>query len=100
MVAKFEQIISALDIGSSKVCALIAGVADDGVLTVLGSGQRESKGVIRGCVADIQQAELSARQAVEQAERIAGTNIERVSACDFGGWSRQPTCACGNRSGW
>jgi cell division protein FtsA len=78
MAEKFEKIISALDIGSSKVCALIAGVAEDGTLTVLGSGQRESKGVIRGCVSDIQQAELSARQAVEQAERIAGTNIERV----------------------
>ena len=78
MVAKFEKIISALDIGSSKVSALIAGVGDDGTLTVLGSGQRESKGVTRGCVADIQLAELSARQAVEQAERIAGTNIERV----------------------
>jgi cell division protein FtsA len=74
MVAKFEKIISALDIGSSKVSALIAGVGDDGTLTVLGSGQRESK----GCVADIQLAELSARQAVEQAERIAGTNIEKV----------------------
>lgn len=78
MAAKFEKIISALDIGSSKVSALIAGVTDDGTLTILGSGQRESKGVIRGCVTDIQQAELSARQAVEQAERIAGTNIERV----------------------
>jgi cell division protein FtsA len=78
MAAKFEKIISALDIGSSKVSALIAGVGEDGTLTVLGSGQRESKGVIRGCIADIQQAELSARQAVEQAERIAGTNIDRV----------------------
>jgi cell division protein FtsA len=78
MAVKFEKIISALDVGSSKVSALIAGVGEDGVLSVLGSGQRESKGVIRGCVSDIQQAELSARQAVEQAERIAGTNIERV----------------------
>jgi cell division protein FtsA len=78
MAAKFEKIISALDIGSSKVSAMIAGVAEDGTLTVLGSGQRESKGVIRGCIADIHQAELSARQAVEQAERIAGTNIDRV----------------------
>jgi cell division protein FtsA len=78
MAAKFEKIISALDIGSSKVSAMIAGVTEEGVLSVLGSGQRESKGVIRGCVADIQQAELSARQAVEQAERIAGTNIDRV----------------------
>jgi cell division protein FtsA len=78
MAAKFEKIISALDIGTSKISALIVGVGDDGTLTVLGSGQRESKGVIRGCVADIQLAELSARQAVEQAERIAGTNIDRV----------------------
>jgi cell division protein FtsA len=78
MAAKYEKIISALDIGSSKVSAMIAGVTEDGVLTVLGSGQRESKGVIRGCISDIQQAELSARQAVEQAERIAGTNIDRV----------------------
>ncbi len=78
MVARFEKIISALDIGSSKVSALIAGVGEDGALTVLGTGQRESKGVIRGVIADIQQAELSVRQAVEQAERIAGTNIERV----------------------
>lgn len=78
MAAKFEKIVSALDIGTSKVCALIVGVAEDGKLTVLGSGQRESKGVIRSCVSDIQQAEHSARQAVEQAERIAGTNIDRV----------------------
>ena len=56
--AKFEKIISALDIGSSKVSALIVGVDEKGGLTVLGSGQRESKGVIRGCVADIKQAEL------------------------------------------
>ncbi len=76
--ARFEKIISTLDIGSSKASALIAGVTDDGVLTVLGTGQRESKGVVRGCISDIQLAELSVRQAVEQAERIAGTNIDKV----------------------
>ncbi len=76
--ARFEKIISTLDIGSSKASALIAGVTDEGALTVLGTGQRESKGVVRGCISDIQQAELSVRQAVEQAERIAGTNIDKV----------------------
>ncbi len=78
MAARFEKIVAALDIGSSKASALIAGVTEDGVLTVLGTGQRESKGVVRGCIADIQQAELSVRQAVEQAERIAGANIDKV----------------------
>ena len=76
--AKVEKIISALDIGSSKVSALIAGKTDTGELIVLGTGQRESRGVVRGCIADIEQAELSVRHAVEQAERIAGINIDRV----------------------
>jgi cell division protein FtsA len=76
--ARVEKIISALDIGSSKVSALIAGKTDTGELIVLGTGQRESRGVVRGCIADIEQAELSVRHAVEQAERIAGINIDRV----------------------
>jgi cell division protein FtsA len=76
--ARVEKIISAIDIGSSKVSALIAGKTDSGELLVLGTGQRESRGVTRGCIADIEQAELSVRHAVEQAERIAGINIDRV----------------------
>ena len=79
MAVRYEKILSALDIGTSKVSALIAGVGEDGELTVLGTGQRESKGVVRGHISDIGQAELSVRQAVEQAERIAGVNIEKVS---------------------
>lgn len=76
--ARVEKIISAIDIGSSKVSALIVGRTDEGELLVLGTGQRESRGVTRGCIADIEQAELSVRHAVEQAERIAGINIDRV----------------------
>jgi cell division protein FtsA len=76
--ARVEKLISAIDIGSSKVSALIAGRTDTGELIVLGTGQRESRGVTRGYVSDIEQAELSVRHAVEQAERIAGINIERV----------------------
>lgn len=76
--ARVEKLISAIDIGSSKVSALIAGQTDSGELLVLGTGQRESRGVTRGCIADVEQAELSVRHAVEQAERIAGLNIDRV----------------------
>jgi cell division protein FtsA len=76
--ARVEKIISAIDIGSSKVSAMIAGKTDNGELIVLGTGQRESRGVTRGCISDIEQAELSVRHAVEQAERIAGLNIDHV----------------------
>jgi cell division protein FtsA len=73
-----ERLISAIDIGSSKVSALIARQTENGDLLVLGTGQRESRGVTRGCIADVEQAELSVRHAVEQAERIAGLNIDRA----------------------
>jgi cell division protein FtsA len=73
-----EALITALDIGSAKVSAMIAKRGDGGELIVLGTGQRESKGVKRGYIADIRATEAAVREAVEQAERIAGTNIEDV----------------------
>ncbi len=73
-----RRLVTALDIGSSKVCALIAESRDDGELVILGTGQRESRGVRRGSIADMERTEATVREAVEQAERIAGTNIEDV----------------------
>jgi cell division protein FtsA len=73
-----EGLITALDIGSSKVSAMIAQKGDGGELIVLGTGQRESRGVRRGYIADADATEAAVREAVEQAERIAGTNIENV----------------------
>ena len=73
-----EGLITALDIGSSKVSAMIAQKGDGGELRVLGTGQRESRGVKRGFITDMAATEVAVREAVEQAERIAGTNIENV----------------------
>src|SRR3546814_11983873 len=73
-----EIIIPALVGGSWKVCALLAGHTADGQLHVLGTGQRESRGVQRGYVADMEQTEHIVREAIEQAERIAGLNIDDV----------------------
>jgi cell division protein FtsA len=73
-----DGLITALDIGSSKISALIAQKGDGGELVVLGTGQRESRGVKRGYIADMVATEAAVREAVEQAERIAGTNIEDV----------------------
>ena len=75
-----EGLITALDIGSSKVSAMIAHKGDGGELIVLGTGQRESRGVKRGYIADMTATEVAVREAVEQAERIAGFNIEDVWA--------------------
>ncbi|MGQ0558137.1 MAG: cell division protein FtsA [Sphingosinicella sp.] len=76
--APVRRLLAALDVGSSKVSAMIAEPLEDGELRILGSGQRESRGVKRGFIADMEKSELAIREAVEQAERIAGTNIEQV----------------------
>lgn len=57
---------------------MIAQKGDGGELIVLGTGQRESRGVKRGYIADMGATEAAVREAVEQAERIAGINIENV----------------------
>src|SRR3954452_16874575 len=73
-----RNLVAALDVGSSKVCALIAEPDEDGKLRILGTGQRESRGVKRGFIADMERSEIAIREAVEQAERIAGTQIDQV----------------------
>jgi cell division protein FtsA len=76
--ARNEGLITAIDIGSSKISALIARADDQGELEVLGTGQRESRGVRRGYIADMEATEGAIREAVEQAETIARTNIDHV----------------------
>jgi len=73
-----RTLVGALDVGSSKVCALIAEPGEDGALNILGTGQRASRGVKRGFISDIKACEAAIREAVEQAERIAATRIEQV----------------------
>ena len=75
-----QPIITALDIGSSKVSALIVGLDGEGRPRVLGSGQRESRGVKRGYVTDVEASEVAVREAVESAERMSGLTIDDVWA--------------------
>ena len=62
---KNDRLITALDIGSWKVSALIAERTPGGDIQVLGTGQRESRGVKRGYVADMAATEAAIREAVE-----------------------------------
>src|SRR4029079_9141686 len=59
----------------AKVGALISTLTDDGRLQVLGTGQRESRGVKRGYITDMEASEHSVREAVELAERMSGLTI-------------------------
>ncbi|HYI43784.1 MAG TPA: cell division protein FtsA, partial [Sphingomicrobium sp.] len=75
-----QPLIAALDIGSSKVSALIATQDGERRLRVLGTGQRESRGVKRGFITDVEASEFAVREAVELAERMSGVTIDDVWA--------------------
>ena len=75
-----QPLIAALDIGSSKVSALIATQDGEDRIRVLGTGQRESRGVKRGYITDIEKSEFAVREAVELAERMSGVTIDDVWA--------------------
>lgn len=70
--------VSALDIGSSKVCCLIARVSRDNKINIVGYGYNASKGIKNGIITDINQATLSVCNAVESAEQMANDRIENV----------------------
>ncbi len=70
--------VAALDIGSSKVCCIIAKISRDKRINVVGYGYNASKGIKNGIITDINQATLSVCNAVETAEQMANERIDRV----------------------
>lgn len=72
------ELLTALDVGTSKVSVLIAEPKEDGRLNLRGTGMAESKGFRRDTLVHLNSAVGSIRQAVEAAERVAGVPIESV----------------------
>ena len=72
--------IVGLDIGTSKVAAVIGEVQPDGHVEVIGIGSHSSRGLKEGVVVDIESTVQSIQRAVEQAELICDCNIDAVYA--------------------
>jgi len=79
-----ELLVAGLDLGSSRTTALIAEVVGDiprhPSIKILGVGQARTAGMRRGVVADIEETTRSIRGAMEDAERMAGVEVEAVYA--------------------
>lgn len=71
-----RRIISGLDIGTTKICAIIAEVTDDDQIDIIGIGLSPSHGLRKGIVVDIDEASKAIQEAIEKAERMAGIKID------------------------
>ncbi len=67
-----RNVITGLDIGTSKVVALVGEVMSDGTLELIGIGRHPSRGLKRGVVVDIEATVNSIQRAVQEAELMAG----------------------------
>jgi cell division protein FtsA len=73
-----EAELVGIDVGTSKVCALIGEVARDGSLTIVGKGVVPASGLRRAVVVNIDQTVRSIAGAVDHAERLSGYQIDRA----------------------
>lgn len=74
-----DKIVVGLDIGTTKICALVGRKNEFGKLEILGMGKAVSEGVVRGIVSNIDKTVEAIKKAIRQAEEQSGINIGVVN---------------------
>ncbi len=82
------EIITSIDIGTSKICVLITQVDSNNQIQVIGIGMSESKGIRKGIVVDIESTTKDIVQAVEQAENMANIEVDSAYINIPGGYTK------------
>jgi cell division protein FtsA len=78
--ASDNKMIVGLDIGTSKVVAIVGAITPEGQLEIVGIGSHRSNGLKKGVVVNIESTVLSIQRAIEEAELMAGCQIHSVYA--------------------
>lgn len=86
-----KGLIAALDIGSSKICCLIAKIEESGRAAVVGIGHQLSRGVKSGAIIDMDEAEMAILTAVHAAEKMSNETITEVVVNLSGGYPASQT---------
>jgi cell division protein FtsA len=79
------EIVVGLDIGTTKICAIVGEVTEEGVIDIIGIGTHPSKGLRKGVVVNIEATVTSIKRAIEEAELMAGCEITTVYTGIAGG---------------
>jgi cell division protein FtsA len=83
-LAKRDNIIIGLDLGTTKICVIVGEVKEN-ALEIIGIGTHQSKGIRKGVVINIESTVQAIKKAVEEAELMAGCEIKTVYAGIAGG---------------
>jgi len=85
MSAQRDRTVVGLDIGTTKVCAIIGEVNEQGIIEIIGVGQAPSNGLHKGVVINLESTVKSITKAIEEAEMMSGTEVSSVYVGIAGG---------------
>jgi cell division protein FtsA len=83
-----SKTVLAIDIGSTKICAIIAQVNDDNSTSIIGAGIAKAQGLKRGSITNIELASKSIKAAVSDAKRVAGSDIRSAVVSISGAYTK------------
>jgi len=75
---RIVRVIGAVNLGSFRISAIVAGITELGDMVVLGSSHRAAEGIKRGYVTNMQAATHAIRDAIDRAERMANQSVQSV----------------------
>lgn len=83
-----SRTVLAIDIGSTKICAITAEIANDNSISITGAGSTKAQGLKKGSITNIELASRSIRTAVENAKRVSGSTISSAIVSMSGAYTK------------
>ena len=83
-----SKTILAIDIGSTKICAIIAQINEDDSIQVIGAGTTKAQGLKKGSITNIELASKSIKSAISDAKRVAGSDIKKATVSISGAYTK------------
>ncbi len=83
-----SRTVLAIDIGSTKICAIIAEIDNNNEISITGAGTTKAQGLKKGSITNIELASRSIRTAVEDAKRVSGSTINSAIVSISGAYTK------------
>ncbi|MEN8302977.1 MAG: cell division protein FtsA [Campylobacterota bacterium] len=83
-----SRTVLAIDIGSTKICAIIAQIGDDNSIAITGAGTTKAQGLKKGSITNIELAARSIKTAVEDAKRVSGSDVKTAIVSISGAYTK------------
>jgi len=80
--------VLAIDIGSTKICAIIANIDSENNIQITGAGIAKAQGLKKGTITNIELASKSIKNALSDAKRVAGTDIKKATVSISGAYTK------------